>query len=212
MGTVSQSMGIETMASHLLLAAFALSFVHQIAGFSTGRCQEEQLLKILANIKSCSAGLRWSSDYCAKHAQIENCLERAFQACFSNSVAQKLVRGEKARLRLKIEAEWGNKIQVDELEKLFKGCTYIAARPPPGLLQRLHWIDFVHSDGNCGYKAKEEVKIITNNIINVITIMCSFNTNIIIIITNININIVMNGRVKKWISFEAPLTDSSNLP
>ena len=124
------------MASHLLLAAFALSFVHKIAGFSTGRCQEEQLLKILADVKSCSANLRWSSDYCEKHAQIENCLERAFQACFSNSVAQKLVRGEKARLRLKIEAEWGNKIQVDELEKLFKGCTYIAARPPPGLLQR----------------------------------------------------------------------------
>merc|ERR1711971_675499 len=141
----------KTMASHmLLLAAFALtSFVHQATSFSTGRCREEQLLKILADIKSCSANL-------------------------SNSVAQKLVRGEKARLRLKIEAEWGNKIQVEELEKLFKGCTYIADRPPPGLLQRLHWVDFVRTDGNCGYKAKEEVK--------------------------------------KLISFEAPLTDSSNLP
>ena len=80
-----------------------------------------------------------------------------------------------------------------------------------GILQRLHWIDFVRTDGNCGYKAKEEVKIIINNIINVITSMCSFNTNIIIIIIT-NINIVMNGQVKKWISFEAPLTDSSNLP
>jgi len=160
----------------LLLAAFALttSFLHQVTSFSTGRCREEQLLKILTDVKSCSANLRWSSDYCQKHAQIENCLERAFNACFSNSVVQKLVRGEKARLRLKIESEWGNKIQVEELEKLFKGCTYIADRPPPGLLQRLHWVDFVRTDGNCGYKAKEEVK--------------------------------------RWISFEAPLTDSSNLP
>ena len=80
-----------------------------------------------------------------------------------------------------------------------------------GILQRLHWIDFVRTDGNCGYKAKEEVKIFINNIINVITSMCSFNTNIIIIIIT-NINIVMNGQMKKWISFEAPLTDSSNLP
>merc|ERR1719446_1284709 len=108
------------MASHmlLLLAAFALltSFVHQATSFSTGQCREEQLLKILADVKSCSENLIWSSDYCDKHAQVENCLERAFQACFSNSVAQKLVRGEKARLRLKIESEWGNKIQVEELE------------------------------------------------------------------------------------------------
>merc|ERR1711971_328530 len=174
--TVSQSCAIKTMAPHmlLLLAAFALtSFVHQVTSFSTGRCREEQLLKILTEVKSCSANLRWSSDYCDKHAQIEKCLERAFQSCFSNSVAQKLVRGEKARLRLKIEAEWGNKIQVEELEKLFKGCTYIADRPPPGLLQRLHWVDFVRTDGSCDYNAKEEVK--------------------------------------KWLSFESPLTDSSNL-
>jgi len=165
------------MVSHLLLlllVAFPLFLAHQAAGFSTGQCQEEQLLKILADVKSCSAALRWSSDYCDKHARIENCLERAFQACFSNGVAQKLVRGEKARLRLKIEAEWGNKIQVEELEKLFKSCAYIAAPPPPGLLQRLHWIDFVRTDGRCDYKAKEEVK--------------------------------------KWLSFEAPLTDSSRLP
>ena len=137
--TVGPSLAIKTMASHLLLlllVAFPLFLAHQAAGFSTGQCQEEQLLKILADVKSCSAGLRWSSDYCEKHARIENCLERAFQACFSNGVAQKLVRGEKARLRLKIEAEWGNKIQVDELEKLFKSCAYIAAPPPPGLLQR----------------------------------------------------------------------------
>ena len=137
--TVGQSLAIKTMVSHLLLlllVAFPLFLAHQAAGFSTGQCQEEQLLKILADVKSCSAGLRWSSDYCEKHARIENCLERAFQACFSNGVAQKLVRGGKARLRLKIEAEWGNKIQVDELEKLFKSCAYIAAPPPPGLLQR----------------------------------------------------------------------------
>merc|ERR1712183_702909 len=94
-------MGSKTMASHLLLlVAFPLFLVHQAAGFSTGQCQEDQLLKILADVKSCSAALRWSSDYCEKHARIENCLERAFQACFSNGVAQKLVRGEKARLRL----------------------------------------------------------------------------------------------------------------
>merc|ERR1712198_777414 len=170
-------MGTKTMASHLLLlllSAFALStFVHQVAGFSTGRCQKEQLLKILADVKSCSAGLRWSSDFCEKHAQVQNCLERAFQTCFSNAVAQKLVRGEKAKLRLKIEAEWGNKIQVDELEKLFKGCAFIAARPPPGLLQRLHWIDFVRTDGSCDNREKEELK--------------------------------------RWLSFEAPLTDSSSL-
>merc|ERR1712198_497659 len=175
MGTVSQSMGTKTMASLFLLSAFALStFVHQVASFSTGRCEEDQLLKILADVKSCSTGLRWSSDFCEKHAQVENCLERAFQTCFSNPVAQKLVRGEKARLRLKIEAEWGNKIQVDELEKLFKGCAFIAARPPPGLLQRLHWIDFVRTDGSCDNREKEEVK--------------------------------------RWLSFEAPLTDSSSLP
>lgn len=137
--TVGQSLAIKTMVSHLLLlllVAFPLFLAHQAAGFSTGQCQEEQLLKILADVKSCSAALRWSSDYCEKHARIENCLERAFQACFSNGAAQKLVRGAKARLRLKIEAEWGNKIQVDELEKLFKSCAYIAAPPPPGLLQR----------------------------------------------------------------------------
>merc|ERR1712198_431794 len=168
-------MGTKTMASLFLLSAFALStFVHQVASFSTGRCQEEQLLKILADVKSCSTGLRWSSDFCEKHAQVQNCLERAFQTCFSNAVAQKLVRGEKARLRLKIEAEWGNKIQVDELEKLFKSCTYIAARPPPGLIQRLHWIDFVRTDGSCDNREKEEVK--------------------------------------RWLSFEAPLTDGSSLP
>ena len=108
----------------------------ETALLSTGRCKEEQLLKILADVKSCSADLRWSSDYCEKHARVESCLERAFQACFSNGVAQKLVRGEKVRLRLKIEEEWGNKIQVDELEKLFKSCAYIAPNPPPGLLQR----------------------------------------------------------------------------
>jgi len=159
---------------HILVASAALIFAHQAAAFSTSRCQEEQLLKILADVKSCSAGLRWSADYCERHAQIENCLERAFQACFNNGVAQKLVRGEKARLRLKIEREWGNKIQVDELEKLFQNCAYIASPPPPGLLQRLHWIDFVLTDGSCDYKAKEEVK--------------------------------------KWLSFEAPLTDSSSLP
>ena len=121
---------------HLLVASAALIFVHRAAAFSTSRCQEEQLLKILADVKSCSAGLRWSADYCERHAQIENCLERAFQACFSKDIAQKLVRGEKARLRLKIEREWGNKIQVDELEKLFQNCAYIASPPPPGLLQR----------------------------------------------------------------------------
>merc|ERR1712226_1708390 len=110
----------------------------------------------------------------ARSMQVENCLERAFQTCFSNGIAQKLVRGEKSRLRLKIEAEWGNKIQVDELEKLFKSCAFIAAKPPPGLVQRLHWVDFVRTDGNCDYKAKEEVK--------------------------------------RWLSFEAPLTDSSTLP
>merc|ERR1712198_24642 len=171
-------MGTKTMASHLLLlllSAFALStFVQQVAGFSTSQCEKEQLLKILADVKSCSAGLRWSSDFCEKHAQVENCLERAFQACFSNAVAQKLVRGEKTRLRLKIEAEWGNKIQVEELEKLFKGCAFIAARPPPGLIQRLHWIDFVRTDGSCDNREKEEVN--------------------------------------RWLSFEAPLTDSSSLP
>merc|ERR1712198_39824 len=157
---VSQSLATKTMASLFLLSAFALSstFVHQVAGFSTNRCHKEQLLKILADVKSCSTGLRWSSDFCEKHAQVENCLERAFQTCFSNAVAQKLVRGEKARLRLKIEAEWGNKIQVDELEKL---------------LQSLHWIDFVRTDGSCDNREKEEVK--------------------------------------RWLSFEAPLTDSSSL-
>merc|ERR1712198_211268 len=175
MGTVSQSLATKTMASHILLSAFALStFVHQVAGFSTNQCQEEQLLKILTDVKSCSTGLRWSSDFCEKHAQVENCLQRAFQTCFSNAVAQKLVRGAKARLRLKIEAEWGNKIQVDELEKLFKGCTFISARPPPGLLQRLHWIDFVRTDDSCDNRDKEEVK--------------------------------------RWLSFEAPLTDDSSLP
>merc|ERR1712198_812999 len=151
-------MGIKTMASLLLFSALISTFVHQVASFSTGQCQEEQLLKILADVKSCSDGLRWSSDFCEKHAKVENCLERAFQTCFSNAVAQKLVRGEKARLRLKIEAEWGNKIQVDELEKLFKGCSYIAARPPPGLIQRLHWIDFVRTDGSCDNREKEEVE------------------------------------------------------
>merc|ERR1711974_183665 len=95
-------------------------------------------------------------------------------ACLSNSVAQKLVRGEKSEAEAEDRGRMGNKIQVDKLEKLFKGCTYIAARPPPGLLQRLHWIDFVRTDGNCDNRAKEEVK--------------------------------------KWLSFEAPLTDSSSLP
>ena len=52
-----------------------------------------------------------------------------------------------------------NSPQVDELEKLFDGCAYIAPRPPPGLLlnQKLHWLDHVRTDGDCDYAAKAEV-------------------------------------------------------
>jgi len=134
------------------------------------------LFKILQDVNSCSEDLRWSSQFCASHAKIESCLKRAFEKCFNNGSAQKLVRGEKVRLRRKIEEEWGNRIQVDELEKLFDGCAYIAPCPPPGLLlnQKLHWLDHVRTDGDCDYAEKAEVK--------------------------------------KWLSFEAPLLDSSTLP
>ena len=52
-----------------------------------------------------------------------------------------------------------NTFQVDELEKLFDGCAYIAPRPPPGLLlnQKLHWLDHVRTDGDCDYAEKAEV-------------------------------------------------------
>ena len=52
-----------------------------------------------------------------------------------------------------------NSFQVDELEKLFDGCAYIAPRPPPGLLlnQQLHWLDHVRTDGDCDYAEKAEV-------------------------------------------------------
>ena len=52
-----------------------------------------------------------------------------------------------------------NSLQVDELEKLFDGCAYIAPRPPPGLLlnQKLHWLDHVRTDGDCDYAEKAEV-------------------------------------------------------
>ena len=103
------------MVSDLLLIIFVLvssTFVEQAAGFSTSRCQEEQLFKILQDVNSCSEDLRWSSQFCASHAKIESCLKRAFEKCFNNGSAQKLVRGEKVRLRRKIEEEWGNRIQV----------------------------------------------------------------------------------------------------
>ena len=49
----------------------------------------------------------------------------------------------------------------------------IAERAPPGLSSRLHWVDFVRTDGNCDYKAKEEVNMIINiTIINNIKILC----------------------------------------
>jgi len=150
------------MVSDLLLIIFVLvssTFVKQAAGFSTSRCQEEQLFKILQDVNSCSEDLRWGSQFCASHAKIESCLKRAFEKCFNNGSAQKLVRGEKVRLRRKIEEEWGNRIQVDELEKLFDGCAYIAPCPPPGLLlnQKLHWLDHVRTDGDCDYAQKAEV-------------------------------------------------------
>ena len=47
----------------------------------------------------------------------------------------------------------------------------IAERAPPGLSSRLHWVDFVRTDGNCDYKAKEEV----NMTINIITISIVIN-------------------------------------
>ena len=54
-----------------------------------------------------------------------------------------------------------NSFQVDELEKLFDGCAYIAPCPvpPPGLLlnQKLHWLDHVRTDGDCDYAEKAEV-------------------------------------------------------
>ena len=70
------------------------------------------MFKILQDVNSCSEDLRWSSQFCASHAKIESCLKRAFEKCFNKGSAQKLVRGEKVRLRSKIQEEWANRIQV----------------------------------------------------------------------------------------------------
>ena len=44
----------------------------------------------------------------------------------------------------------------------------IAERAPPGLSSRLHWVDFVRTDGNCDYKAKEEVNMTINITISIV--------------------------------------------
>ena len=114
-----------------------------------------------------------------------------------------------------------NTFQVDELEKLFDGCAYIEPHPPPGLLlnQKLHWLDHVRTDGDCDYAEKAEVlaQLFSKKV------PCFANYNISQSCfkkyseqkraRNNKIHVYdFDGKVKKWLTFEAPLLDSSTLP
>ena len=145
------------MAAVFGLTCVLLMVLQTGTALESSLCGHGQLVQVLEKLEPCRKAHRWTKDFCEIHHQVLECFTTGFTACFPEDLAGVLVQAEQEAMRKRIERNWQGKIPLQELEKLFNSCSFIALRPEEGSVQR-HWLEYVKTDNSCGVHEKEEIK------------------------------------------------------